>query len=246
MLPEHGGQPSPLPGSVPSNFAGTQSPNTGEGYAGIYVRAQNGEYREYILAPLLESLEANAHYLLSFYISMGDVGCASQLVGAYVSEDAPHSGSSSGHLDVTPQLETNQGWLTESEGWIYVSGCFIAEGGEQFITLGNFHPDSETPILEPCFNGISYYYIDDVVLEKISGDGNLPLELGGPEFACLSYTIDPGLQGYNYIWLIWDLTLYFVTVSHTRYPWIQPLMNMNGMMVLQIRITPSLLPALML
>ena len=116
------------------------------------------------------------------------------------SEDAPHSGSSSGHLDVTPQLETNQGWLTESEGWIYVSGCFIAEGGEQFITLGNFHPDSETPILEPCFNGISYYYIDDVVLEKISGDGNLPLELGGPEFACQSYTIDPGLQGYNYIW----------------------------------------------
>ena len=118
------------PAGVPSNFAGTQSPNTGEGYAGIYVHAQNGEYREYILAPLLESLEANAHYLLSFYISMGDFGCASQLVGAYVSEDAPHSGSSSGHLDVTPQLETNQGWLTESEGWIYVSGCFIAEGGE--------------------------------------------------------------------------------------------------------------------
>ncbi|HSF88799.1 MAG TPA: hypothetical protein VLA46_05230, partial [Saprospiraceae bacterium] len=187
------------PGGVPDNFAGTQFPNSGEGYAGVYVYVVNSGYREYIQAPLLEVLEANTYYLLSFYISKAEFGCATQLIGAYVSEDAPHH-SFSTYLDVTPQLETNQGWLTESEGWLYVSGCFLAEGGEQFITIGNFHPDSETPVQDPCFGNVSYYYIDDVVLEKINGDGDIPLDLGGPEVACTAYTIEPEDQGYYFIW----------------------------------------------
>jgi gliding motility-associated-like protein len=188
------------PAGVPDNFAGTQFPNTGDGYAGIYAYVQNSEYREYLQAPLLQPLEANTYYLLSFYISKAEFGCASQLIGAYVSADAPHHGFSNDYLDVSPQLETNQGWLAESEGWIYVSGCLLAAGGEQFITLGNFHPNSETPIENPCFGNLSYYYLDDVVLEEINGEGDIPLELGGPEVACTSYTIDPGNPGYYFIW----------------------------------------------
>jgi gliding motility-associated-like protein len=185
---------------VPFNFFGTQYASTGEGYAGVYTYSNGNGYREYVQAPLLEPLEPNAHYMLSFYVSLADLACASEWMGAYVSISAPTNFGSNQYLNVTPQVESDMGFITDATGWVLISGCFIAQGGEQFITIGNFRPDSETPILPPCVTPLAYYYIDDVSLEKSNGDGDLDIGLGGPEVACQEYVIDPGFPGYYHTW----------------------------------------------
>jgi outer membrane protein OmpA-like peptidoglycan-associated protein len=62
--------------------------------------------------------------------------------------------------------------LVDTKGWQRVEGVFVAEGGEQYITLGNFftaersgyvEPDSLTQLLPGA-----YYYIDDVFVECLN------------------------------------------------------------------------------
>jgi gliding motility-associated-like protein len=188
------------PADVPDNFAGSQMPNTGSGYAGVYVYVMNSTYREYLQAPLLETLVAGQVYHVSFYVSLADFACASGYIGAYISVNAPNSGFSNGPLQVTPQIESNIGFMSDNTGWTLISGCFTAEGGEQFITFGNFREDFEVQLLQPCFNGLSYYYVDDIVIEAVPGEGDIDVNLGGPALSCDEYVIDPGYSGYYYSW----------------------------------------------
>ncbi|MBI4645637.1 MAG: T9SS type A sorting domain-containing protein [Bacteroidia bacterium] len=54
-------------------------------------------------------------------------------------------------------------------GWSKISGIFIAQGGEKYITIGNFNPD--TINADTIFVGgghptwmCAYYYIDEVLV----------------------------------------------------------------------------------
>ncbi len=55
--------------------------------------------------------------------------------------------------------------------WTQVQGCFMASGGEQYITIGNFDSSGNTDTLYAGTNNpipsdpqYSYYYIDDITL----------------------------------------------------------------------------------
>jgi outer membrane protein OmpA-like peptidoglycan-associated protein len=73
----------------------------------------------------------------------------------------------------TPQvLNPVSAPLTDTKNWQCVTGTFVAEGGEQFITIGNFNtaersgyvePDSLTRLLPGA-----YYYIDDIFVECLN------------------------------------------------------------------------------
>jgi len=210
---------------VPFNWAGSQYSNSGQGHAGVYVQHVN-EYREYIQAPLLAPLQANTLYSVSFFVNMADIACAAEWIGAYISVDAPLALSSSAYLDLEPQVESNIGYITETNAWVLISDCFTANGGERFITIGNFRSNAETPILPPCATPFAYYFIDDVIVEETTLQENIPLELGGPEVACLQYEIDPGYDGYLYTWsdgshgptlLVEETGVYSLTVSNECY-----------------------------
>lgn len=184
---------------VPDNFSGNQASHSGDGYAGVYVKGPNTVYREYMQASLLEPLSAGSRYSVSFYVSPAEFGCASQHIGIYFSTTDPNE-FGTGVLPATPQLTSEIGFLNDTENWTFISGCFTAEGGEQFVTLGNFASDLQTPLQQPCTNLWSYYYIDDISLVKITEDDAIEFDLGGPAFSCTSYEIDPGLSGYFYSW----------------------------------------------
>ena len=185
---------------VPANNFGTQEALTGLGYAGGYTKYALGEYREYITAPLLEPLQANTWYYVSFYVSLAEYGCAVSEIGAYFSETPPPNTGGWMHLDVVPQVESNQGFLNDYINWTLVSGCFEAVGGEAYITLGNFQSDPDTPLEPGCQSGDSYYYFEDVSVVEAEENEEIPLDLGGPVFGCYSYEIDPGIPNVNYIW----------------------------------------------
>ncbi len=187
--------------SVPTNFIGSQYAQSGDGYCGFYLKyVTHPEYVEYIQAPLEEPMSAGKAYYVSFYVSLADLTCGTNHVGAYFSVGAVES-SGFLHLDYIPQIDHNGGFISDTAGWTLVEGCFIAEDNFDHITLGNFHPKVNTLSDPTCpFNGeVSYYYIDDIFVEEIQ-PGALDLELGGPESVCYSYEINPGIPGVDYYW----------------------------------------------
>jgi hypothetical protein len=102
-------------------------------------------------------------------------------IGAYFSADSFFVSSAFlGLIDVVPQIQNNpENDLSDTANWTLVSGNFIANGGEQYLTIGNFLPDSLSniiPLDSVCSqpNGFGcgvYFYIDDVsvVLDDDSG-----------------------------------------------------------------------------
>jgi len=186
---------------IPSNFFGTQEPLTGSAYAGGYWRLSQFEYREYLQVQLIEPFLAGYSYDISFYISLADFYCGVSLIGAYFSATPP-PGWTMGPLNVVPQFESDIGFVGDKENWVLISGCVPAEGGEQWITIGNFYDDADTPVDPDCnpFNLSSYYYVEDVSVTQGGLINTLDLELGDPVIACVSYEIDPGITGVDYHW----------------------------------------------
>ena len=63
----------------------------------------------------------------------------------------------------------------DTQGWTEIAGDFVAEGGEEYLTIGNFFSAAnsgivdDTALLTYLLPG-SYYYIDDVRLYCLSCD----------------------------------------------------------------------------
>ena len=142
-----------------------QAPRTGEGYSGIICYNFGTEYREYITGTFLTPLVAGTYYDVEFWVSLHNGYIqAIEEVGAYISTTAPGPFGNALHINVIPQIENTSGALNDTMNWKQVSGQYLATGGEQFITIGNFNDDSTTTITQPGSTGSfgAYYFIEDV------------------------------------------------------------------------------------
>lgn len=171
--------------SVPENFIGWQEAHSGEGYAGLGFGMFNdgSSYCEYISVELIQPLEKDSFYELSFYVSVADSfviwyepNIYVNKLGAYFSLNAINQNNVF-KVDVIPQFESNpNNWLYDSINWQHVSGVFMANGGERFLTIGNFasYDDLQSNYLypSPLLDKAAYYYTDDVQLIKV--ELNLP------------------------------------------------------------------------
>lgn len=168
---------------VPANILGTEPAHTGDGYAGIilfegfvpnltscdYIPGLSSSWREYVEGELSQPLVAGQQYCVSFYVSLADgVKWASDDFGVYFSNtlvDVNCTTVQNSVLPFTPQLEYCDSAITETNGWTRLQWTYVASGGEQFITIGNFKDDNSTTVacVNPsAINPYSYYYIDDV------------------------------------------------------------------------------------
>ena len=183
---------------VPDNFIGHQFAYTGDAYCGIIVHTFIPQYREYLQIQLTQPLQAGSTYRVSFQVSLADMGCPVAHLGAYISVVAP-TANNANVLNVVPQIETNGGLLNNSLSWVEISGCYLASGGEEYITIGSFRNDANT-ILDPaCTFDYAYYYVDHVVLDTAT-PGELMFDLGGPVEECGEYTINPGIPSGYFNW----------------------------------------------
>jgi len=153
--------------SVPYNYFGNENAHTGFGYSGIYCYYVWGFSREYIQVQLKDSLLMNTRYCVEFYVSLAEKSTYGvNNLGAYLSINSINSNSDT-TIGLSPQIINNDmNPLTNKTGWKKISGSFVANGGEQYITIGNFNnnPASDTVFVDSTGwnGGISYYYIDDV------------------------------------------------------------------------------------
>lgn len=157
--------------STPLNGVGFQFPRTGNAYVGIRVYflstlTDTTYSREYIECKLLNPLQKGKEYCISFYVSLADpCGYAVSNIGVYFSLDSLlYSSAIYVNINVIPQIKNSETNIIEDkENLVLISGEYIAEGGEQFITIGNFDTNINTnkKKLEREYY-FSYYYIDDV------------------------------------------------------------------------------------
>jgi hypothetical protein len=158
---------------VPINIHGYCQPKNGNNYVGfmLFSNGQNNNGKEYIYQQLTTALQSGKIYCLSFYVSRADrKEYAIENIGAYFSNNIQTTGSI-GYINKIPQVVNQNGLIIDTTQWTQIQGCFTANGGEQFITIGNFNTDANTnsfyagtnnPV--PNYPEYCYYYIDDITL----------------------------------------------------------------------------------
>ncbi len=157
---------------VPTNCQGNQLAQSGDAYAGVVTYlGGTADFREYAEVELIQPLVGGMCYELSFYMSLGESPTNATVdgIGAYFSNGIAVQASNSA-MTVTPQLDQLGSFLTDSIGWLQVSGTYEAVGGESYMTLGNFHDDANTTVtqLHPSiYLPNCYFYIDQVSLMAI-------------------------------------------------------------------------------
>lgn len=196
-------------GGVPQNIFGYQFPNTLNSYIGlaVYLGPPNQNNREYIMGTLDDTLISNHKYCVSFYISLSNTSkFHTDDIGAYFCADSNTitDYTMTNVLNLVPQIENISGnFLGDTTNWVLISRDFIAQGGEKFITIGNFKTDMNTSLITnvTALHNHAYYYIDDVSvidctvgLEEIN---NLEIQLY-PNPAINELQIITSLKNYSY------------------------------------------------
>jgi len=156
------------PGIIPSQ----QVPHSGDAYAGILGYNYGQEYREYMTGMLTAPLIPGATYYCEFYVSLNDGYIqAIKEIGAYFSATPPGPYLNTLHIPVTPQVQNVVTLLDDTSTWMRISGYFLASGGEQYITIGNFNNDTNTTIVQVGSVGSygSYYFVDDAWVSLAEG-----------------------------------------------------------------------------
>jgi len=157
---------------VPENKYGKEKARTGNNYAGVSFYGHRGRLpRTYLGVELKSEMIAGKEYCLKFHISMSDMSkYAVNNFGLYISKEELTE-TTDGNLSYKPQIMSITNDIYEQQYlWKDICGTYKAEGGEKFITIGNFFPDDETKQetvrLSREFSGRqsydAYYYLDDV------------------------------------------------------------------------------------
>lgn len=147
---------------VPGNTFGTQTPRTGNAYIGYVTYFVSANFREYAQIQLSTPLLPGQSYNVQAYFSLGDpFGYATDGYGFYLS-NSPVTGAS-GPLPYAPQVAQPPGtYMSDKLGWTAIGGTFVASGGEQWLTIGNFKPDATTGYTNVGGWTWNYTYMDDV------------------------------------------------------------------------------------
>lgn len=153
------------------NIKTLEKPKSGTGFVGFVICSKLNT-REYIQVKLIRPLEAGNEYQISFYALQERKGAThiSSSIGALFSVDTI-SGNRGNIFDVHPQFANFKTNFIIPGKWKKLFGQFIAKGGEQFLTIGNFL-NKKNSIIKERQNGNGdyraiYVYIDDVSLIKI-------------------------------------------------------------------------------
>ena len=149
-------------------------PRSGRGFVGTSLLYKSDILQiyqhEYIQVKLLEPLKSTQPYYLQFYVY--NAGCAYNIdrYDAHFSKLVVSEQPANGLLPVTPQFKNIQGIIPDGE-YVRIGGCFLVDGGEQYMVLGNFNTDEETDTIRGRNNPVgyrgSYSFYDDVSLIEL-------------------------------------------------------------------------------
>jgi gliding motility-associated-like protein len=194
-----------VPGTSTAYF---QYVKQGQAYTGIFL--WNGTYtndRDYIQGQLTDTLIKNRWYCAGFWVSKAETAkYAVRDIGMFISKTAVGSLAIT-NLPFIPQICYNSPqYITDTANWVLISGSFQAQGGEKYLTIGNFKDDAHTDTLQ-CDTtswkaNIAYYLIDAVFLydcsQSVQAYAGEDASICGDEIAQIGSDANPGCQ---YKWI---------------------------------------------
>lgn len=159
---------------VPTNASGVQVARTGSAYIRLGLWAFYPALESHMVGiELAYPLDSGVKYNVQLHLSLADnLWYAVKNIGVYFFHEEPPSGLDS-LLNCDPQVRyEGDAYLNDKENWMKVSGSFIAQGGERYMTIGNFDGHSGSDVLfvggpqppsgQPDYYKAAIYYIDDV------------------------------------------------------------------------------------
>ncbi len=190
---------------VPQNNLGFQNAYNGNAYVGaiLYEFYADSIWWEYVQGEFKQPLEKNKLYQFSLSISLAEVSdLMIKEIGVYFSNNRV-TNTTANNLNVQPQIKfRDTDFFSDTINWVKLEGKFIANGGEQYLTIGNFLNYQQTdtlrkPITDNPRNQ-SYYYIDgietiDVTEEQAIGNVFTPNGDGVNDF----WKLPTGLTDYE-------------------------------------------------
>jgi gliding motility-associated-like protein len=159
---------------VPNNVFGHQQPFAGSGYAG----AAGGEI---MAVKLLQPMHAGRQYRVQFRCSFSGGSPPSTALGFHFSSDSLCRDN--GPWD--PQFVHTGAALSDTLGWMLVTGLYTAQGCERFMALINADTVQ------------SYYYFDEVSVTCADPLGCAPLACLDTTDLFVSNIFTPNADGYN-------------------------------------------------
>jgi gliding motility-associated-like protein len=174
--------------SVPYNCRTYQYPQNGDFYIGLFVYElisnldSSKIQSENIAVKLRTPLKANSCYYGEMFVNLGNISNlgTNQISMLFTPDSLTMSiGSFTNSIQPQIQWDTTQ-YFTDTLNWVKISGQFIANGGEQYLTIGNFKDGThlkKTYISTNFIQGAcatlpnyiyrTYYNIDNVSLYEL-------------------------------------------------------------------------------
>ncbi len=174
--PDHFATCSKGKAGVPENIGGSQDALKGESYIGLVTyTSTKRNYREYVQSKLSRPLGAGEMICVEFWVSCGDLArYVTDGFGVHFSKGKVKPKGEK-RIEAHPQIVNPRLHILDNvNDWVKLSDVFIAEGGEDHITIGNFHPDHLMSKLRrtslegrASSSNWSYIYVDDVVVRPV-------------------------------------------------------------------------------
>ncbi len=155
--------------SIPTNFMGYQHAANGNAYMGfVTFNASNSPYREMITRKI-SPLNIGEHYELSLSVSKSNIAKYATDNLAVLFYDSLGTINQSNWQNLQPQVSFQTlGTITDTTNWVRLTATFIADSTYDNIAIGGFYHHNLIDIdtVYPLGNGISYYFVDSIVLER--------------------------------------------------------------------------------
>jgi len=127
---------------VPNNTNAEYQPTFhGNAYCGFlaYALYSNQMWSEYVQTKLKKKLIANEIYNFTMRINRANgYNFSVKNIGAHFSKDSLRTKLKYKPFNNTPTIINTSGFLNDTLNWTLVSGSFIAEGDEDYLTIGWF------------------------------------------------------------------------------------------------------------
>jgi outer membrane protein OmpA-like peptidoglycan-associated protein len=160
-----------------NNMYGSETAQDGMNFAGIMVYSQGNKLpRTYISQKLSSPMKKGERYCVKFYVSLGDNSkFASNNIAAHFSKKEFGYSDKKSIIDVPHVREVRNKVFSGTYSWERVCGTFTADGGEKYITIGNFSMTEETKVEKikkdpsnknPQIGG-AYYFIDNISVQLL-------------------------------------------------------------------------------
>ena len=178
------------PASVsPDFFITPTAAKEGVAFVGIRVYSPTKDI-EYIENKLNYRLAKGQKYCFTTYVKLGpSCTIATDAFGVHFSANAI-SFADLDKTDIKPQLSLDKEFLTYKSKWMVLQCSYVANGTENWMTLGTFKPLQAIKKL-PIYGyaNESYYYVDNVSLIPIESDNECPCNFKGDRDVAISTII---------------------------------------------------------